>query len=98
VSEGHQVLNKSELIASLLCIGVKGENAVQVERCFLSTFGGIPGLHSTTFLSMSFDSNVLLRDRQKILHINNDDIAVTKAFVEAGKLLDVEVLDHLSSG
>jgi len=30
-----------------------------------------------------------------ILHINNDDVAVTRAIVQAGKLLDVEVLDHL---
>jgi len=47
---------------------------------------------------MSFDSNVSLRDRQKILHINNDDVAVTRAIVEAGKLLDVQVLDHLVIG
>jgi len=47
---------------------------------------------------MSFDSNVSLRDRQKILHINNDDVALTRALVEAGKLLDVEILDHLVIG
>ena len=27
-----------------------------------------------------------------------DDVAVTRAFVQAGKLLDVEVLDHLIIG
>jgi DNA repair protein RadC len=43
---------------------------------------------------MSFDSNVSSRDRQKILHINNDDVMVTRAIVEAGKLLDIEVLDR----
>jgi len=47
---------------------------------------------------MSFDSNVSSRDRQKILHINNDDVALTRALVEAGKLLDVEILDHLVIG
>jgi len=47
---------------------------------------------------MSFDSNVSSRDRQKILHINNDDVALTRAMVEAGKLLDIEVLDHLVIG
>jgi DNA repair protein RadC len=47
---------------------------------------------------MSFDSNVSSRDRQKILHINNDDIAITRAIVEAGKLLDIAVLDHLVIG
>jgi len=47
---------------------------------------------------LSIDSNVSLRDRQKILHINNDDIAVTRALVEAGKLLDIQILDHLVIG
>jgi len=47
---------------------------------------------------MSFDSNVSLRDRQKILHINNDDVAVTHNIVDAGKLLDIQVLDHLVIG
>jgi len=47
---------------------------------------------------MSFDSNVSSRDRQKILHINTDDIALTRALIEAGKLLDIEILDHLVIG
>jgi hypothetical protein len=33
-----------------------------------------------------------------ILHINNDDIAVTRAIVAAGKLLDIDCLDHLVIG
>jgi hypothetical protein len=33
-----------------------------------------------------------------ILHINNDDVAVTRAILQAGKLLDIEVLDHLVIG
>ncbi len=34
----------------------------------------------------------------RILHINNDDVAVTRAIVSAGKLLDIDVLDHLVIG
>ncbi|MBT7790663.1 MAG: hypothetical protein HN757_17500 [Calditrichaeota bacterium] len=30
-----------------------------------------------------------------ILHINNEDIKITKAIREAGKLMDIELLDHL---
>jgi len=30
-----------------------------------------------------------------IVHINIEDVAVTRAIVEAGRLLDIEVLDHL---
>jgi len=49
------------------------------------------GPPSFTLLSLSSEVN-------RILHINNDDVAVTRAFVQAGKLLDVEVLDHLVIG
>jgi DNA repair protein RadC len=34
----------------------------------------------------------------RILHINNDDVAVTRQIIQAGKLLDVDVLDHLVIG
>jgi DNA repair protein RadC len=33
-----------------------------------------------------------------ILHINHEDVAVTRQLVAAGKLLDIEVLDHLVIG
>jgi len=33
-----------------------------------------------------------------VLHINNEDIAVTREVVQAGKLLDIDVLDHLVIG
>lgn len=35
---------------------------------------------------------------QVILHINIDDVLVTREIVAAGKLLDVDVLDHLVIG
>jgi DNA repair protein RadC len=33
-----------------------------------------------------------------ILHINIEDVAVTRQIVDAGKLMDVEVLDHVIIG
>jgi len=33
-----------------------------------------------------------------IVHINIEDVAVTRAIVEAGRLLAVECLDHLIMG
>lgn len=36
--------------------------------------------------------------RWLILHINIDDVLVTREIVAAGKLLDVHVLDHLVIG
>jgi hypothetical protein len=35
---------------------------------------------------------------QVILHINIEDILVTREIVQAGRLLDVDVLDHLVIG
>jgi hypothetical protein len=31
----------------------------------------------------------------RVLHINTEDVQVTRQVVEAGKLLDIELLDHL---
>jgi len=36
--------------------------------------------------------------RYNIVHISIEDVAVTRAVVEAGKLLDIDVLDHLVIG
>ena len=33
-----------------------------------------------------------------ILHINDEDVAVTEQIVQAGRLLNIEVLDHLIIG
>jgi len=37
-------------------------------------------------------------DVKQILHISIEDVAVTRQIVSAGKLLDVQVLDHLVIG
>jgi len=46
---GAQALNTAELLAILLRVGVKGENAVQVGQRLLQTFGGISGLQRASF-------------------------------------------------
>ena len=61
-------------------------------------YGVICAHESISFLSISFDSNVSPRERQKILHINKDDIAITRCIREAGDLLDIQILDHLVVG
>ena len=33
-----------------------------------------------------------------LLHINSEDVGVTRQLVEAGKLLDIAVLDHIVVG
>jgi DNA repair protein RadC len=46
---GPQALSNAELIAILLRVGVKGENAVQVGQRLLQAFGGLAGLHRASF-------------------------------------------------
>jgi len=46
---GTQVLTNAELMAILLRVGVPGENAVELGRRLLDTFGGISGLHRAAF-------------------------------------------------
>ncbi len=194
-SLGPQALTNAELIAILLRVGVKGENAVEVGQRLLNKFGGLTGLHRAPFADLlkqhglggakaaqikaaielgrrlTLESpeerpainspadaaalvqyemsaleqehlRVMLLDRRNrvletvevykgsvnssqvrvgeifkeavrknssaIIVIHNhpsgdptpspDDVAVTRAIVQAGKLLDVEVLDHLVIG
>lgn len=194
-SLGPQALTNAELIAILLRVGVKGENAVAVGQRLLNKFGGLTGLHRAPFADIkkqhglgdakaaqikaaielgrrltlespeerptinspadaaalvSYEMSaleqehlrVMLLDRRNrvietvevykgsvnssqvrvgelfkeavrknasaVIVIHNhpsgdptpspDDVAVTRAIVQAGKLLDVEVLDHLVIG
>jgi DNA repair protein RadC len=63
---GPQALTNAELIAILLRVGVKGENAVQVGQRLLSTFGGISGLHRASFDEVCSQRGL---DRQKHLRL-----------------------------
>ena len=191
---GPKSLSNAELLAILLRVGVKGENAVQVAQRLLNTFEGVLGLHKATFdevcnehgistakaaqikaaLELGYRMEkeaieqeriqspeqaaqlilyemsaldqeelwvILLNTRNHVLMVETiyrgslnasqvrvgelfksavrrnaasiivahnhpsgdptpspDDIAVTRAIVEAGKLLDIDVLDHLVIG
>ena len=46
---GPQALSNAELIAILLRVGIKGENAVQMGQRLLQNLGGLHGLHKATF-------------------------------------------------
>jgi len=191
---GPKSLSNAELLAILLRVGVKGENAVQVAQRLLNTFEGVLGLHKATFDEVCSEHGIstakaaqikaalelgyrmekeaieqeriqspeqaaqlilyemsaldqeelwviLLNTRNHVLMVETiyrgslnasqvrvgelfksavrrnaasiivahnhpsgdptpspDDIAVTRAIVEAGKLLDIDVLDHLVIG
>jgi DNA repair protein RadC len=192
---GAQALSKAELIAILLRVGVRGENAVQMGERLLHCFGGLAGLHRAPLEELTsqhgmgaakaaqlkaaielgrrlaveapeerqvinspddaaelvrYEMSALEEEHLRVLLLDTrnhvlstveiyhgsvntsqvrvgevfkaairrnataviivhnhpsgdptpspDDLAVTRACVEAGKLLDVEVLDHLVIG
>ena len=51
-SLGPQALTNAELLAILLRVGVKGENAVEVGQRLLNKFGGLTGLHRAPFIDL----------------------------------------------
>ncbi len=193
---GAQPLRSAELLAILLRVGVKGENAIQVGQRLLQDFQGLAGLHRATYKELQAQHGIgdakacqikaaielgrrlaaqtpedapttihspedaadlvqyemsaleqeqlrviLLNTRNRVLQIKTvyqgslnssqvrvgelfksairhnaaaiivihnhpsgdptpspDDVALTKAIREAGKLLDIDVLDHLIIG
>src|SRR5574341_294099 len=78
-SLGPQVLSSAELLAILLRVGVKGENAVQVGQRLLQQFGGLGGLHRAPF--------------EELVHqhgIGEAKAAQIKAAIELGRRLTLE--------
>ena len=78
-SLGPQALTTAELIAILLRVGVKGENAVAVGQRLLNKFGGLTGLHRTPF-----------DDIKKQHGLGDAKAAQIKAAIELGRRLTVE--------
>lgn len=73
---GAQALNTAELLAILLRVGVKGENAVQVGQRLLHTFNGLRGLHQASIEEVS-----------SLYGLGNAKAATIKAAIELGRRL-----------
>jgi len=78
-SLGPQALSSAELLAILLRVGVRGENAVQVGQRLLQAFGGLGGLHRAPFED-------LVRQRG----MGEAKAAQIKAAIELGRRLTIE--------
>ena len=78
-SLGPQALSNAELIAILLRVGVKGENAVSVAQRLLNKFGGLQGLHRAPFAEL-----------KKQRAIGEAKAAQVKAAIELGRRLTLE--------
>ncbi|MDD2921195.1 MAG: DNA repair protein RadC [Anaerolineales bacterium] len=76
---GAQALTNAELIAILLRVGVKGENAVEVGQRLLQKFGGIGGLHRASM------SELVAQHA-----IGEAKAAQIKAAIELGRRLTLE--------
>jgi DNA repair protein RadC len=76
---GAQALSSAELLAILLRVGVKGENAVQVGTRLLQTFKGLAGLHRASYEDICNQHGIGAAKSAQI-----------KAAVELGRRLIVE--------
>jgi DNA repair protein RadC len=82
--QGARVLSNPELLAILLRVGIRGENAVQVGQRLLTSFGGLSGLQRATFEELCAQPGVGVAKAAQI-----------KAAIELGfRLSNLEVADR----
>lgn len=77
---GAQALSTAELLAILLRVGVKGQNAIQVGQGLLKEFQGLGGLHQASF-----------EDLQRQSGVGPAKAAQLKAAMELGRRLALEL-------
>ena len=56
--QGASALSQAELLAILIRVGVKGENALEVAQRILERFRGLRGLQSASFLEISRERGI----------------------------------------
>ena len=79
-----KALSNAELLAILMGVGVQGKNAVEIGRRLLGQFGGISGLHRTTYQELHSAYGV---GPAKAAQIN--------AAIELGRRLSLETMEEL---
>ncbi|MBI9046139.1 MAG: DNA repair protein RadC [Anaerolineaceae bacterium] len=80
---GAEALSSAELIAILLRVGIRGENAVQVGHRLLTDLEGIKGLHSCTFEELCQQKGLGLAKAAQI-----------KAAIELGRRIAISTPDE----
>jgi len=76
---GPTSLNHAELLAILIRVGIRGENAMEVSQRILTELGGIKGLQTATFHELA-----------KLKGIGAAKAAQIKAAIELGRRLSLE--------
>jgi DNA repair protein RadC len=111
-NQGAGALAEAELVAILLRTGIQGMSALRLAETLLQDCGGVAGLRHARYDELRGRHGIGSAKAAQLLaavivahnHPSGDpspspeDIAVTRALVEAGRLLDIEVLDHLIIG
>ena len=82
------------LIAIILRIGVPGLNAVKAARRLLVEFGSLERLSKATVGEIVVAHNHPVGDPEP----SEEDIELTRKLIEAGKLLNIPVYDHVVVG
>jgi len=80
---GPQALTTAELLAILLRVGVRGENAVQLGQRLLQELGGLKGIQKATFIEVC-----------KKRGVGKAKAAQLKAAIELGRRLNCELPDE----
>jgi DNA repair protein RadC len=83
IAAGPQSLNNAELLAVLLRVGVKGENAVRMSERVLKELGGLPSLHRAS-----------ATDLRQLKGIGKAKAATLLAAVELGRRIATAVPDE----
>mgnify|MGYP002639953086 FL=1 len=76
---GAQALSNAELIAILLRVGIRGENAIQMGTRLLLAFGGLSGLHRAAYAEVCAQHGIGIAKAAQI-----------KAAIELGRRLTLE--------
>lgn len=76
---GAASISNTELLAILIRVGIRGENAMQVAQRILSNIGGLKGLQSATFHELAMQKG-----------IGKAKAAQIKAAIELGRRLSTE--------
>lgn len=80
---GAQALSSAELLAILLRVGRRGENAVQMGQRVLKTFGGLKGLHRAAYAEV-----------EQLHGVGEAKATAIKAAIELGRRLSLEAPDE----
>jgi DNA repair protein RadC len=106
---GPQALSVAELLAIILRTGTKDENVVMLATRLVAHYHGLAGLAQAPFSELVTIKGL---GRVKAVELkaafelgrrgwwwpSPEDVSVTRQIVEAGKLLNIDVLDHLVIG